>query len=51
MLGSFEQGTLHCRELQDLFIIKSLILRAEDTDDFLSFSFFKFFGNFFFFNF
>ena len=30
VLGYGEQKTLHCRALQDLFFIKSLLSRAED---------------------
>ena len=31
--GSGEQGILHCGTLQDLFFIKPLLSRAEDTAD------------------
>ena len=34
--SSREQGTLHCRALQDLFFIKLLPLRVEDVADFPS---------------
>ena len=30
--GSDEQGTLHCRALQDLFFIRPLHSRSGDTD-------------------
>ena len=33
--GSGEQETLNCRALRDLFCTKSVLSRAEDTDDFL----------------
>ena len=34
--GSGEQGTLNYRALQELFFLKSLRSRAEDTADFLN---------------
>lgn len=34
--GSGKQGTLHSRALQDLFFIKSLLSRTEETTDFLN---------------
>ena len=33
--GSSEQRTLHCKELQDLFFVKSLLSRAEGIHVFL----------------
>ena len=33
MPGSGEQGTLHCRALQDLFFTRPLLVRAEDMAD------------------
>ena len=34
--GPSEQGTLHGKALQDLFFIRSLLLRAEDVAGFLA---------------
>ena len=34
--GPREQGTLHCRALQDLFFIRLLSLRAREVADFLN---------------
>ena len=36
MPGSGDQGAQHCRELQDLLFIKSLLSRAEDIPNFLN---------------
>ena len=34
MPGSGEEGTLHCRAIQDHFFIRPLLARAGDIDDF-----------------